>query len=247
MRKKKKVKIVQVRLDQIKRPPIRHKRGLSKLLTTLVRQLFSHVGHLMCPTFEQWELGFMRGVWPWREVLVWEAICRTYDAYVAKHPEAANAKEIVTTITAVSCCVVFENDTDTVREIRSLFQDAWSKRWKPFLDSSIEFPKDNALVIPYENIVDKYQGRYDPSLKGPVDPRRAVADAEIILGVDNQGRDKEFFVIDGRDRIQGPHPTPGTRVLVISLDTQNTKTDELNKIHAAVNVIKGRYDHKQPI
>jgi hypothetical protein len=79
-----------VPLDELKQGPIRHKQGLSPLLTELARELFRRVGHYAYPSFEQWELGFMRDSHPWREILIWEAICRAYEAYVATHPEAKN-------------------------------------------------------------------------------------------------------------------------------------------------------------
>ena len=68
--------------------------------------------------------------------------------------------------------------------------------------------------------------------------------AVVILGMDHHEPD-QHFIIYGRDVLeQSPESQipPRARVLVISLDTRNTTTSELDKILAVVHVVKGRHD-----
>jgi hypothetical protein len=88
MGKKKRKEYRQVPVDKIKPGPLRHKKGLSPVLEQIARTLYSKVGHFVYPSFEQWEIGFMRDMHPWWELLIWEAIARTHDLYLAKHPDA---------------------------------------------------------------------------------------------------------------------------------------------------------------
>jgi hypothetical protein len=78
-KKKPRKELQEVPLEDLKQGPICHEKGLTPLLEEIARAIFSKVGHLVYPTFEQWELGFMRDLHPWREILVWENIARTFD------------------------------------------------------------------------------------------------------------------------------------------------------------------------
>lgn len=77
MAKKKKRELREIPVNEIKPGPLRHKKGLSPLLEQISRTLYEKVGHFVYPSFEQWELGFMRNMHPWREILIWETIART--------------------------------------------------------------------------------------------------------------------------------------------------------------------------
>jgi hypothetical protein len=246
MSKKKKPKREKrsVPLSDLKQGPIRHKQGLSPLLTELARGLFQRAGHYVYPSFEQWELGFMRDLHPWREVLIWEAICRAYEAYLARHPEAENDQSIVPAMAAISAGGILEKEPEKSQELQDLFREAWGKRWTPLLEAPLEFPDGSAIVLQYEDVVDEHDGQLDPNLNRAIDPRYALAGAEIILGQDHNEPDCHF-IIYGRDILeQSPeNEVPyGARVLVISLDAQNTTTNEMNKILAAVQVVKGQHD-----
>ena len=233
-----------VPLSEIKQGPLRHKQGLSPLLTKLARDLFRRGGHYIYPSFEQWELGFMRDMHPWREILIWEAICRAYEAYLAKHPEAANDVKLIPTIAAISAGATLEKEPERSQELQDLLKKAWGKRWTPLLESPLEFPDDSAIVLQYEDIVDTHDGQIDPKLNRAIDPRCALAGAELILGMDHREQD-QHFVIYGRDILDQPpagEVPQGTRVLIISLDSQNSKTNELEQILAVVQVVKGRHD-----
>ena len=171
----------EVPLEDIKQGPIRHKKGLTPLLEEIARAIFSKVGHFVYPTFEQWELGFMRDLHPEREILIWENIARTFDLYVAEHPEAANNEQVVGTIVSISTGQVSETN-ENEKELRKLYQEAAKKQWIPFLGEPFKFPPKQALVLQYRNIIDEWDGGIFPNLRGKDDCRRILADADIILG-----------------------------------------------------------------
>ena len=231
-----------VRLNEPRQGPIRHKKGLSPLLTDLARNLFQRAGHYVYPSFEQWELGFMRDMHPWREILVWEVICRAYEAYLARHPEAANDAKVIPALAAISAGGTLEKEPDRSHELQELYGEAWGKRWTPFLDSTVDFPDDSALVLQYDDIVDGHDGRIDPNLSQAIDPRCAIACAEIILGMDH--RDHQF-IIYGRDILEqspGNEIPEGARLLIISLNAEKATTKELHKLLALVALVKERHD-----
>jgi len=242
MSKRKKREKRTVRLNGPRQGPIRHKQGLSPLLTDLARNLFQRAGRYVHPSFEQWELGFMRDMHPWREILVWEVICRAYEAYLARHPEAANVAKIIPALAAISAGGTLEKEPEKSQELQELYREAWGKRWTPLLDSPVDFPDDSALVLQYDDIVDGHDGRIDPRLNRAIDPRCAIAGAEIILGMDH--RDHQF-IIYGQDILeQSPENEipQGARVLIISLNAEKTTTNELHKILVLVDLVKERHD-----
>ncbi len=108
-KKKKKREMREIPLDKIKPGPLRHKKGLSPLLEQIARVLYEKVGHFVYPTFEQWEIGFMRDMQPWREILIWETIARASDLYRAKHPDA-NLEQVVGKAVTISLGHVSENE-----------------------------------------------------------------------------------------------------------------------------------------
>jgi hypothetical protein len=243
MRKKPEREIRLVRHDELKQGEIRHKQGLSPLLTELARDLFRRGGHYLYPSFEQWELGFMRDMHPWREILLWEAICRAYEAYVGKHPEAANDTKIIATIAAISVGITLEKmKPEKLRELQELFQDAWGKRWIPSLELPLEFPEDAAIVLQYGEIICELDGQLYPNLNRKIDPRHVIARAEIVLGFDDHS-DGGHLCLYGLDIVEqasdGKFPW-GTRILAIPLDTQNTETNEWRNIMTIIRIIKGR-------
>jgi hypothetical protein len=240
MAKKKRRELQEVSLEDLKQGPIRHEKGLTPLLEEIARAIFSKVGHLVYPTFEQWELGFMRDMHPWREILVWENIARTFDLYVAQHPEAANDEHVVGNITAISTGLVPENETEIEKELRGLYREAAKNQWIPLLREPFKFPSKQALVLQYRNIIDESDGGIFPNLRGKDDCRRILADADIILGKSSMS--DEIFCIFGRDRLEGERVPKGVRTLVVRLDPDNLKTHELEKICFVVEKIKGRYD-----
>ena len=80
-----------VPLEDLKQGPIRHEKGLTPLLEEIARAIFSKVGHFVYPTFEQWELGFMRDMHPESEVTLW---CSIAAAWLAYHEKYLNDKAL---------------------------------------------------------------------------------------------------------------------------------------------------------
>jgi len=238
-KKKKRKEYRQVPVGKIKPGPLRHKRGLSPLLEQIGRMLYSKVGHFVYPSFEQWEIGFMRDMHPWREILIWEAIARTHDLYLAKHPDA-DMQQPVGTIVSISLGHVSEKETKVERELRTLFSEACNKRWTALTDEPLEFPADNAIVLQYEDIVDEWDGNIHPNLRRQLDPRPILGQADIILGQDI--KTEAFFCLFGKDRLEDGGVPAGLKTLVVSLDPKNEKTQELAKVCAVVKAIKGHHD-----
>jgi hypothetical protein len=228
----------EVPLDDIKQGPIRHKKGFTPLLEEIARAIYSKVGHFAYPTFEQWELGFMRDSHPEREILIWENIARTFDLYVAEHPEAANNEQVVGSIVSISTGQVPE--TENEKELRQLYQEAAKKQWLPFLKEPFKFPAKQALVLQYRNIIDAWDGGIFPNLRGKDDCRRILADADIILG--KASLSDEIFCIFGSDRLKEGSVPEGLKTVIVRLDPENVKTHELEKICFVVEQIKGQHE-----
>ncbi len=163
-KKKHRGELREVPLEDIKQGPIRHKKGLTPLLEEFARILFSKVGHFVYPTFEQWELGFMRDMHPWREILIWENIARTFDLYITEHPEAANSEQVVGTIVSISTGQVSENETETEKELRKLFIEAYKNQWFPLIGEPFDYPPRQAPLLQYRDIVDESDGLIYPNL-----------------------------------------------------------------------------------
>jgi hypothetical protein len=239
-KKKRPDKIRDVPLDDLKQGPMRHKKGLTPLLEEIARAIYSKVGHLVYPTFEQWELGFMRDLHPWREILIWENIARTFDHYLATHPEAANDEKVVSTIAIISTGHVSESETENEKELRKLYLEAFKNKWTPLFGEPVEFSPGQALVLKYRNIIDEWDGGFFPNLRGKDDCRRILADADIILGMDSMS--EETFCIYGRDRLEEGRIPKGLKTVIVRMDPENQKTHELEKMCFVVERIKGRHD-----
>jgi hypothetical protein len=229
----------EVPLKDIKPGPIQHKKGLSPLLEKLSRDTFAKVGHFVYPTFEQWELGFMRDMHPWREILIWETIARTHDLYLAKHPDA-DMQQAVGTIILLSLGKVSENPTEAEEELRTLYGEARSKRWSALTEEPVDFPEGNAIVLQYEDVVDEWDGNIHPNLCRQLDPRQVLSQADIILGQDV--KTEKLFFLFGTDRWQDGGLPAELKTLIVSLDTENEDQHDFERICAVVQVIKGYHD-----
>ena len=238
-KKKRRGEIREVPLKDLKLGPLRHKKGLTPLLEELARAILAKLGHFVHTTFEQWELGFMRDMHPWREILIWETIARTFDLYSAKHPDA-DGEQVVGTIVVISTGKVSENESETEKELREMYAEARKKQWVAPPGEPFEFPQDQAIVLQYEEIVDEWNGAIHPNLRRQADPRRILNDADVIIGMDSKS--EEHFCIYGRDRLEEGKIPEGLRTLVVSLDRENEKTQELAKMCSIVESIKGRHD-----
>ena len=240
-KKKKHKEYRMVPVNEIQPGPLRHKKGLSALLEQIARMLYSKVGHFVYPSFEQWEIGFMRDMHPWREVLIWEAIARTHDLYLAKHPDA-DMQQAVGTIASLSTGMVSENPSEAEKELRALLSEACKMRWTALTEEPFEFPYGNAIVLQYEDVVDEWDGSIHPNLRRQLDPRPILRQADIILGQDT--KTEKFFCLFGKDRLEDGGVPAGFKTLVVSLDAKNEKTQELAKVCAVVKAIKGHHDFK---
>lgn len=109
-------------LKKIKLGPIRHTEGLDPLQTAWARSLYRRVGYVIEPSFEQWELGFMRDMHPTSELWLWEAISRTVESYLSDHPEA-DVDETVGLTTGVTVGAEFEQETEQTRDLRRRSQE----------------------------------------------------------------------------------------------------------------------------
>ena len=238
-KKKRHREMREIPLDKIKPGPLRHKKGLSPLLEQIARTIYTKVGHFVYPTFEQWEIGFMRDMQPWREILIWETIARTSDLYRAKHPDA-NLEQVVSKAVSISLGHISENESAMEKELREFYIEASKKRWMVLAEEPVEFPDGNAIVLQYEDVVDEWDGSIHPNLRRQLDPRPILAQADIILGQD--AKTEKFFCLFGTDRLEDGGIPAGLKTLVVSLDLKNEKAQELGKICAVVKAIKGRHD-----
>ncbi len=80
--------------------PIRHEK-LSPQLEEMARYTYRAVGRLITPTYEQWELDFLRDTHPERELVLWMAIAGAFQKAVEDRPEM-DQKAILGDLVAVS-------------------------------------------------------------------------------------------------------------------------------------------------
>jgi len=88
-RRSKKQVCVLVNVDSLKNilpAPLRHT-SLGKL-EGRARKLYERVGKFLCPTYEQWELGFLRDTHPEREIRIWEWIADHFEKLRQENPSA---------------------------------------------------------------------------------------------------------------------------------------------------------------
>jgi hypothetical protein len=96
-----------------------------------------------------------------------------------------------------------------------------------------------APVIPINALFGKGFG---PNLSTPLDSRQELRDADVILGMDVMSR--SVFLIYGQDVLEDLARTGEARhlrVLRIGLDQE---TEELERLVALVETVKGRHDYR---
>lgn len=91
-------------------------------------------------------------------------------------------------------------------------------------------------AIPIEAFFDEH---YGPNLSA--DPREALAEAEVIYGVDVMSGHR--FVVFGRDDLERIVASGEAEELSVSYVSLDQDTDELEKLVALVKVVKGREDY----
>ena len=65
---------------------IKHER-LDPEWEEIARHTFAVVGHLVKPTYEQWELDFLRDKSPEQELFLWLVISDAFEVALAEHPD----------------------------------------------------------------------------------------------------------------------------------------------------------------
>ena len=65
------------------------------------RDLYGCIGHVIEPSFEKWELSFLRDAHPERELEVWQTIAEAYRTYIAEHRDC-NQRVAVNSFVAIS-------------------------------------------------------------------------------------------------------------------------------------------------
>ncbi len=65
---------------------IKHE-GLDPEWEKIARHTFQVVGHLVKPTYGQWELGFLRDQSPEQEIFLWLVISNAFEVAVVEHPD----------------------------------------------------------------------------------------------------------------------------------------------------------------
>ena len=226
-KKKRRGEMREIPLEDIKQGPIRHKKGLTPVLEKLARAIFAKVGHFVYPTFEQWELGFMRDKQPWREILIWETIARTFDLYVAEHPEAADSDR---------------KSAPLLRFQRGRFPKMKRRRKRNSASCSSKRRRNNGLHhqenrssflrtkrSSYSTKTSSISGMvpFTPISEGMSILAESSLHADIIVGM--ASKSEEYFCIYGRDHLEDGGIPKGFKTLVVSLDTENQKAQELEK------------------
>ncbi|NLX23992.1 MAG: hypothetical protein GXY55_20265 [Phycisphaerae bacterium] len=105
--------------------PLRHEE-LSPASTERVRRLYASVGHMLCPTFEQWEIDFVRDLIPEVEITIWEVIADAFAAYKGEHPNAGK-KELITLV-RISAGVELEVASADFKSLRTLYDSLCERR-----------------------------------------------------------------------------------------------------------------------
>jgi hypothetical protein len=119
--------------------------------------------------------------------------------------------------------------------------EAHKKRWVPLLGEPFEFPSDQAPLLQYGDVVDERDGVINPNLRGEIDCRRMLADADIIIGMASTSG--EHFCIYGRDHLEDGRIPEGFRTVIVRLDAENEDKHEMEKLCVIVKGIKGRHDY----
>ena len=124
--------------------------------------------------------------------------------------------------------------------LSTYYREAYKKRWLPLLGEPFDCPPNEAPVLEYGDVVEERDGIIAPNLRGQVDPRRILADADIIVGV--ASKSEEQYCIYGDDHLEDGGIPEGFRTVVIRLDTENKDRQELAKIYVIVREVKGQID-----
>ena len=120
VRKWSSAKIAKMRQQgKLKDGPIRRE-ALTPAATGRAKQVYARVGHMIVPTFEQWELGFLRELTPELEIAVWEVIADAFDAYKAEKPDVD--MDTLRMLIAISTGGGPKHETAESRRLRELFR-----------------------------------------------------------------------------------------------------------------------------
>jgi hypothetical protein len=117
----------------LKAGPIRHK-ALPKGLLKPARWTYAVVGRFVQPTFEQWELTFLRDLRPERELAIWCKIANAYLAFLAargRDPQAISlddAKPLLGALLAISMAAepkpTAQTPPETIAELKEYYENA---------------------------------------------------------------------------------------------------------------------------
>ena len=118
-------KLTAVDPKEVQAGPIWHSE-LRPFLAGWARKLYGRVGHHLCPTLEQWELGFLHDAQPQSEMFVWECIARAYEAYLSDHPNCDTCA-VFSDLTLISLHAAFEGKSGATEELRELYCCIWKR------------------------------------------------------------------------------------------------------------------------
>lgn len=102
-----------------RRSPIRHLE-LSENLTQRLRKLYRRIGHLVEPTFEQWEFDFCRDSHPDLECNAWETIADAFEAYMIEDPHA-DMEMTLWELATISTGSTLQAENARTRRLREVF------------------------------------------------------------------------------------------------------------------------------
>ena len=110
--------------EAVRNTPIRHE-SLPKELEPVLRWTYRHLG---CktkanPTYEQWEIGFMRDTNPVQEIVHWARTTWAYLEYLRRH-SGADEKQIFKALMAMVIHAPMEDGfpSEAEQELRELYQ-----------------------------------------------------------------------------------------------------------------------------
>ncbi len=144
--------------------------------------------------------------------------------------ETAEAHFAASVALGADCVLMVRFDGDTI-----LLDPLISTDWRIPLGDFLGADKDHP--IPIAALFDKSTG---PNLSK--DPRRSLADARVIIGVDVMSQRK--FVVYGRkvlEEIAKGGAEQRIPVIYVAIDQE---TDELERLIALVTVLKGHHDYR---
>jgi hypothetical protein len=215
----------------------------------------------VCPkTPEQWEDGFRQDTHPWQEIEIWCNIAGAFRHFAAgkSGPVRRDIFQLIvafinngpeTALATVSLKVLArKRAAEIVAELAKLKLNV--RGWElhplalenPYFQEPLPPPtgEDHGVATPIPIDALFAPGSVQPNFDNN-DPRPAVHRADIIFGVDVVS-EREFLVYgkETLDRILSTGKAENCAVLKVELD-QNT--DDLEKLIALVQVVKGRHDY----